>query len=95
MKVGTTIPNHWGVANVHDVVELAEQAERMHYASVWTMDHLLNVGRVRGVWMIDRTGIRWAYSPPSPYALHAWNWGRRSWFCRITTQLGWRSIRRH
>ena len=47
MKVGTTIPNHWGVANVHDVVELAEQAERMHYASVWTMDHLLNVGRVR------------------------------------------------
>lgn len=47
MKVGVTIPNHWGVSNVLDVVALAELAETLGYASVWTMDHLLNIGRVR------------------------------------------------
>ncbi|MBT6272553.1 MAG: TIGR03619 family F420-dependent LLM class oxidoreductase [Chromatiales bacterium] len=47
MDIGVTIPNHWGVRNVHDVVEIASQAEALGYASVWTMDHLLNVARVR------------------------------------------------
>jgi len=47
MKIGVTIPNHWGVENVHDVLALAVEAESLGYASVWTMDHLLNVGRVR------------------------------------------------
>jgi probable F420-dependent oxidoreductase len=47
MKLGVTIPNHWGVADVHQVLELAVEAETLGFDSIWTMDHLLNVGRVR------------------------------------------------
>jgi probable F420-dependent oxidoreductase len=47
MKIGVTLPNHWGVENVHDVLGLGPLAESLGYASVWTMDHLLNIGRVR------------------------------------------------
>ena len=47
MKVGITIPNHWGVQDVHDVLALAVEAEQLGFDSVWTMDHLLNIGRVR------------------------------------------------
>jgi len=47
MKMGVTIPNHWGVADVHQVLELAVEAEQLGFDSIWTMDHLLNIGRVR------------------------------------------------
>ncbi len=47
MQVGVSIPNHWGVESVHDVLALAVEAETLGFASVWTQDHLLNVGRVR------------------------------------------------
>jgi probable F420-dependent oxidoreductase len=47
MKVGVTIPNHWGVGDIRSVVELGELAETLKFDSVWTMDHLLHVGRVQ------------------------------------------------
>jgi len=47
MRIGVTVPNHWGVADVHDVLALGVEAESLGFDSVWTMDHLLNVGRVR------------------------------------------------
>jgi len=47
MKTGITIPNHWGVEDVHQVLSLAVEAEQLGFDSIWTMDHLLNIGRVR------------------------------------------------
>jgi probable F420-dependent oxidoreductase len=47
MKIGITVPNNWGVENVHDVVALGQQAEQLGFDSIWTMDHLLNIGFVR------------------------------------------------
>jgi probable F420-dependent oxidoreductase len=47
MKVGVTIPNSWGVEDVSEVIRLGRLAEELGYASVWTMDHLLNIGFVR------------------------------------------------
>ena len=47
MKIGVTIPNHWGVADVHDVLALAVEAEALGFDSIWTADHLLNTGKVR------------------------------------------------
>src|SRR3954454_3969445 len=47
MKIGITVPNNWGVEDVHDVVALGEQAEQLGFDSVWTMDHLFNIGFVR------------------------------------------------
>ena len=47
MKIGITVPNNWGVENVLDVVALGQQAEELGFDSVWTMDHLLNIGFVR------------------------------------------------
>src|SRR5690348_2790197 len=47
MKIGVTVPNNWGVDNVLDVVALGEHAEELAFDSIWTMDHLLNIGFVR------------------------------------------------
>src|SRR5690348_5091109 len=47
MKFGVTIPNSWGVADVQQVIALGRLAEELGYDSVWTMDHLLNIGFVR------------------------------------------------
>ena len=47
MKIGITVPNNWGVANVLDVVALGQQAEELGFDSVWTMDHMLNIGFLR------------------------------------------------
>jgi probable F420-dependent oxidoreductase len=47
MKIGITVPNNWGVEDVHDVVALGQQAEQLGFDSIWTMDHLLNIGFVR------------------------------------------------
>lgn len=47
MKIGVTVPNNWGVENVHDVVALGQQAEQLGFDSIWTMDHLFNIGFVR------------------------------------------------
>jgi probable F420-dependent oxidoreductase len=42
-----TVPNNWGVEDVHDVVALGQQAEQLGFDSIWTMDHLFNIGFVR------------------------------------------------
>ena len=47
MKIGITVPNNWGVEDVRDVVALGQQAEQLGFDSIWTMDHLLNIGFVR------------------------------------------------
>ncbi len=47
MKIGITVPNNWGVQDVRDVVTLGQQAEQLGFDSIWTMDHLLNIGFVR------------------------------------------------
>ncbi len=47
MKIGITVPNNWGVQDVRDVVALGQQAEQLGFDSIWTMDHLLNIGFVR------------------------------------------------
>jgi probable F420-dependent oxidoreductase len=47
MKIGVTIPNSWGVEDVSEVIRLGRLAEELGYASVWTMDHLFNIGFVR------------------------------------------------
>jgi probable F420-dependent oxidoreductase len=47
MKIGITVPNNWGVEDVREVVALGQQAEQLGFDSIWTMDHLLNIGFVR------------------------------------------------
>ncbi len=47
MKIGITVPNNWGVEDVRDVVALGQQAEQLGFDSIWTMDHLFNIGFVR------------------------------------------------
>ncbi len=47
MKIGITVPNNWRVEDVHDVVALGQQAEQLGFDSIWTMDHLFNIGFVR------------------------------------------------
>lgn len=47
MKTGVTIPNNWGVEDPQEVLALGALAESLGFDSVWTMDHLLNVARVR------------------------------------------------
>jgi probable F420-dependent oxidoreductase len=47
MEIGITVPNNWGVEDVRDVVALGQQAEELGFDSIWTMDHLFNIGFVR------------------------------------------------
>jgi probable F420-dependent oxidoreductase len=47
MKFGITIPNNWGVEDVRQVISLGQLAEELGYDSIWTMDHLFNIGFVR------------------------------------------------
>jgi probable F420-dependent oxidoreductase len=46
MKIGVTIPNHFGVADVSEVVRLGVLAEELNYDSVWGMDHFFNLGYI-------------------------------------------------
>jgi len=47
MKIGVTIPNHFGVADAREVIRLGRLAEELGYDSVWVMDHLFNLGYIR------------------------------------------------
>jgi len=47
MKIGITVPNNWGVEDVREVIALGVQAEQLGFDSIWTMDHLFNIGFVR------------------------------------------------
>ena len=46
IKIGVTVPNNWGVADVKDVVEFGPLAEQLGFESVWVMDHLFNNGYI-------------------------------------------------
>src|SRR5262245_48613187 len=46
-SIGVSIPNHWGIGDVRDVVNVAVEAEELGFASVWVTEHMLNVGFVR------------------------------------------------
>ena len=58
MKIGVTLPNNWGVEEPSTLLALGPLAESLGFDSVWTMDHLLNIGRVR-----DRLEDRPYYHP--------------------------------
>jgi len=58
MKIGFSLLNNWGIEDVQALVGLAERAEALGFDSVWTHDHVFNVGHV-----FDRIGSRPYYEP--------------------------------
>jgi probable F420-dependent oxidoreductase len=58
MKIGFSLLNNWGIEDVQALVGLAERAEELGFDSVWTHDHVFNVGHV-----FDRIGGRPYYEP--------------------------------
>ncbi len=58
MKIGFSLLNNWGIEDVQALVGLAERAEELGLDSVWTHDHVFNVGHV-----FDRIGGRPYYEP--------------------------------
>ena len=47
MQFGVTIPNNWGLPDIHQVLAFGPLAEELGYDSVWVMDHLFNNGYIR------------------------------------------------
>jgi probable F420-dependent oxidoreductase len=58
MKIGFSLLNNWGIEDVQALVGLAVRAEELGFDSVWTHDHVFNVGHV-----LDRIGGRPYYEP--------------------------------
>ena len=58
MKLGFSLLNNWGIDDVQALVGLAVRAEELGFDSVWTHDHVFNVGHV-----FDRIGERPYYEP--------------------------------
>jgi probable F420-dependent oxidoreductase len=58
MKIGFSLLNNWGIDDVQALVGLAVRAEELGFDSVWTHDHVFNVGHV-----LDRIGDRPYYEP--------------------------------
>jgi probable F420-dependent oxidoreductase len=58
MKFGFSLLNNWGIDDVHALVDLAVRAEELGLDSVWTHDHVFNVGHV-----LERIGGRPYYEP--------------------------------
>jgi probable F420-dependent oxidoreductase len=58
MRIGFSLLNNWGIEDVHALVGLAVRAEELGIDSVWTHDHVFNVGHV-----FDRIGGRPYYEP--------------------------------
>ncbi len=46
MRFGFALPNHWGVEDSGDLLDLASRAEEAGFASVWVAHHILNAGYV-------------------------------------------------
>lgn len=57
MKIGLSIPNNWGIADVSELIEIGVLAEQQGFHSLWTSEHLTNVSYVR-----DRIGEAPYYS---------------------------------
>ena len=53
MRFGFALPNHWGVEDPEDLLDLATRAEQAGFASVWVAHHVLNAGYVG-----ERLGMR-------------------------------------
>lgn len=51
MKFGFTLPNNFGVADPHQVIDLGVVAEELGFDSLWVNHHVINVGYVH-----DRLG---------------------------------------
>src|SRR5438093_10849669 len=58
MKIGFSLLNNWGIADVQALVGLAERAEALGFDSVWVHDHVFNVGHV-----FDRISGKPYYEP--------------------------------
>ena len=58
MKLGFSLLNNQGIADVQALVGLAVRAEELSFDSVWVHDHVFNVGHVR-----ERIGDRPYYEP--------------------------------
>ena len=58
MRIGFSLLNNWGIADVHALVDLAARAEELGVDSVWTHDHVFNVAHV-----LERIGDRPYYEP--------------------------------
>jgi probable F420-dependent oxidoreductase len=58
MKLGFSLLNNWGIEDVQALVGLAVRAEELGLDSVWTHDHVFNVGHV-----FDRIGGKPYYEP--------------------------------
>src|SRR5262245_65046421 len=58
MRLGVSLLNNWGIADVQALVGLAERAEGLGFDSVWTHDHVFNVAHV-----FQRIGGRPYYEP--------------------------------
>jgi probable F420-dependent oxidoreductase len=58
MRIGFSLLNNWGVADVQGLVDLASRADELGLDSVWVHDHVFNVGHV-----FDRIGGKPYYEP--------------------------------
>jgi probable F420-dependent oxidoreductase len=58
MRIGFSLLNNWGVADVQALVDLASRADELDLDSVWVHDHVFNVGHV-----FDRIGDKPYYEP--------------------------------
>ena len=58
MRIGISLLNNWGIEDAQALVGLACRAEELGFDSVWTHDHVFNVGHV-----FDRIGGRPYYEP--------------------------------
>src|SRR5262245_65117884 len=58
MRIGFSLLNNWGIADVQALVDLASQADDLSFDSVWVHDHVFNVGHV-----LDRIGGKPYYEP--------------------------------
>src|SRR4030095_16895931 len=58
MRIGFSLLNNWGVADVQALVDLGSRADELGLDSVWVHDHVFNVGHV-----FDRIGDKPYYEP--------------------------------
>ena len=46
MRFGVCVPNNWGIYDFHGVISVGTRAEELGFDSVWTREHLFNVGYI-------------------------------------------------
>lgn len=46
MEFGITVPNNWGIADPSEVINIGKFYEDIGFDSMWTMDHLFNIGYI-------------------------------------------------